>query len=38
MLEDEDEIPIPSSLEVILTDPDHSDTLVFFVIEIPIGG
>lgn len=34
MVEDRDEIPTPSSLEIILTDPDHQDAIAFLVIEI----
>ena len=34
MLEDRDEIPTPSSLEIVLTNPDHQDATAFLVIEI----
>ena len=34
MIEDGDEIPTPSSLEIVLTDPDHQDAISFLVIEI----
>ena len=34
MVTDGDEIPPPSSLEIVLTDPDHQDAIAFLVIEI----
>ncbi len=34
MVDDGDEIPTPSSLEIILTDPDHQDAIAFLVIQI----
>lgn len=34
MISDGDEIPTPSTLEVILTDRDHQDAIAFLVIEI----
>ena len=34
MVEDGDEIPTPSSLEIILRDRDHQDAIAFLVIEI----
>ncbi|MCB8758969.1 type II toxin-antitoxin system HicB family antitoxin [Planktothrix agardhii] len=35
MVADGDEIPVPSSLETILSDSDHQDAIVFLVIHIP---
>lgn len=34
MIEDGDSIPTPSSLEIVLTDPDQQDATAFLVIEI----
>ncbi|REJ49969.1 MAG: HicB family protein [Microcystis aeruginosa TA09] len=34
MLADGDEIPTPSTLETILTDPDHQDVIAFLLIEV----
>jgi predicted RNase H-like HicB family nuclease len=34
IIEDEDEIPAPSSLEVILADPDHADAVAFLAVEV----
>lgn len=34
MIEDGDNIPMPSSLETILFDRDHQDAIAFLVIEI----
>ena len=34
MIEDGDAIPTPSSLEIVLTDPDHQDATAFLVVEI----
>lgn len=35
MVADGDEIPVPSSLETILSDSDHQDAIAFLVIHIP---
>ena len=34
MVADGDEIPPPSPLEIVLTDPDHQEAIAFLVIEI----
>lgn len=34
MIEDEDHIPAPSSLETILADSDHQDAIAFLAIEV----
>jgi len=34
MLVEGDEIPLPSTLETILTDPDHQDAIAFIPIEV----
>lgn len=36
MLTDGEEIPNPSTLETILTDPDHQDAIAFMRIEISV--
>ncbi len=35
MIEDGDLIPEPTPLEIIICNPDHQDSLVFLVVQIP---
>ena len=35
MLDDEEEIPNPSTLETILSQPEQMDAIAFLVIQIP---
>lgn len=35
MLEDGEDIPVPSSLEEIMANPQHSDAVAFLVVNVP---